>query len=273
MAAALSVAHADLSGNTAAPAGDKKAQRRAEASRADLDGSLKSTKNENAALQQQNKLLQAQVQEQQQAILQQQQHIQALQAHIATEVQQHQQQQALQQMQQQRDAESRASAAEIARLQQQVLQLEESRRSAEEEQKLHRKQIRNYRMEVEQHERERQRLLEEQKDSEKKAMEQEKTIAELTTLLSNARSRIRDERQRSEGLVGKLEAASEVESSLKAELQASQKAAEEGKRQLLSLTWGLVSTATIRSQMFPFPQISIGVSLTGLVLWLSGSLK
>lgn len=60
-------------------------------------------------------------------------------------------------------------------------------------------------MEVEKHERELQRLVEEQKDADKKAVEQEKTIAELTTLLSNARSRIRNERQRSEGLVGKLE--------------------------------------------------------------------
>ncbi|CDI85769.1 hypothetical protein, conserved [Eimeria praecox] len=248
---------ADHVTSPAPSAADKKAQRRTEAVKAharDLDTSLKSTKNENAALQQQNKVLQAQVQEQQQALLQQQQHIQALQAHMqqltaqlteasqrlaAFDMQQQQQQQAVQRMQQQRDAESRASAAEIARLQQHVMQLEDFRSRAEEEQRLHRKQIRNYRMEVEQHERELRRLREEQKDSDSKIMEQDKTIADLRILLTNARSRIRDERQRSEGLVGKLEAASEVETSLKAELQASQKAAEEGKRQLLSLTWGL----------------------------------
>ncbi|CDJ42046.1 hypothetical protein, conserved [Eimeria tenella] len=150
-----------------------------------------------------------------------------------------QQQQSLQHMQQQREAASRAAAAEVAQLQQQVLHLEGLVKVAEEEKKAHRREIRNYRIEAEEHNRELQALRDEQRSVDRKAKEQERTIAELTTLLTNARSRIRNERQRNEGLVGKLEAACETESSLKAELQASQEMAEEGRRQLLSLTWGL----------------------------------
>ncbi|CDJ67024.1 hypothetical protein, conserved [Eimeria necatrix] len=150
-----------------------------------------------------------------------------------------QQQQSLQQVQQQREAASRAAAAEVAQLQQQVLHLEGLVKAAEEEKRAHRREIRNYRIEAEEHNRELQALRDEHRSVDRKAKEQERTIGELTTLLTNARSRIRNERQRNEGLVGKLEVACETESSLKAELQASQEMAEEGRRQLLSLTWGL----------------------------------
>lgn len=116
-----------------------------------------------------------------------------------------QQQQSLQQVQQQREAASRAAAAEVAQLQQQVLHLEGLVKAAEEEKRAHRREIRNYRIEAEEHNRELQALRDEHRSVDRKAKEQERTIGELTTLLTNARSRIRNERQRNEGLVGKLE--------------------------------------------------------------------
>ncbi|KAL8452700.1 hypothetical protein Emed_001264 [Eimeria media] len=220
----------------------------------DLLARYEGAQKESAALQQQNGALQAHIQQQQQVLMQQQHQLQALHTQVqqmnaslndafqrltAYEAQYQQQLHTLHQVQQQRDAAAAQAAAEKAKLQREMLQLEDELEAAKEEEERQQELVRKHKKEVDRLDRELQQEVTRRKAAENKAKKQEERIAELTVLLNNARSRIRHERQRTEELGIKLEAAANAESSLKAELQASQEAAAEGKRQLLSLTWGL----------------------------------
>ncbi|KAL8446832.1 hypothetical protein Emag_004593 [Eimeria magna] len=202
----------------------------------DLVARCEAAQKESAALHQQNGALQAHIQQQQQVLMQQQHQLQALHTQVqqmnanlndafqrltAYEAQFQQQLHALHQVQQQRDAAAAQAAADKAKLQREMLQLEDELEAAREEGQRKQELVRKHEKEADRLDRELQQEVGRRRAAESKAKKQDERIAELTILLNNARSRIRHERQRSEELGLKLEAAAHVESSLKAELQAS----------------------------------------------------
>ncbi|KAL8433223.1 hypothetical protein ACSSS7_004008 [Eimeria intestinalis] len=204
---------------------------------AELAARFEVARTENAALHHQNGELQAHIQQQQQVLMQQQHQLQALHAQVQQvnanlndafqrlstyEVQYQQKLHTLHQVQQQRDAAAAHAAAEKAKLQREVLQLEDELEAAKEEEGRQQELARKQKKEADRLGRELQREVGRRRLAESKVAYQDKRIAELTTLLNNARSRIRHERQRTEELLTKLQAAAHNESSLKAELQASQ---------------------------------------------------
>ncbi|KAL8425063.1 hypothetical protein Efla_001452 [Eimeria flavescens] len=235
---------------------------------ADSEARCNAAQDEKAAVQQQNAVLQAHLHQQQQVLVQQHQQVQALQVDLqqansklrdtlqrlqAYELQHQQQLQTLHQLQQQRDAAAAHAAAEKAQLQREVLQLEDTLEAAREEEKCLQQSFQTLKKDADRLARDLQREEELRRVAESKVNKQEEMIADLTTLLNNARSRIRTERQRNEDLVSKLEgfaSAPGVIFLLKSILDIILKlcdsewlflreVADEGKRQLLSLTWGL----------------------------------
>ncbi|KAL8274675.1 hypothetical protein Esti_001390 [Eimeria stiedai] len=221
----------------------------------DLVARCEAAQKESAALHQQNGALQAHIQEQQQVLMQQHHQLQLLHAQVqqmnanlndafqrltAYEAQCQQQLHTLHQVQQQRDAAAANAAAEKAKLQREMLQVEDDLEAAREEEKRLQELVRKHKKEADQLDRELQQEVGRRKAAENKAEKQDQRIAELTTLLNNARSRIRHERQRTGDLVVKLEGRA-MKTNFHEKASTHTSAAADGQHQLLSLTWGLDS--------------------------------